>query len=100
VLSGLSGGSKKLFKIWVLHDRFSVVAEEAIPVCVATGISIQCCPALGNTAGVRRPTAPLGLRREALHVRVSRYLVDGKLNTAPSRTPADGQRCVMVLRLV
>ena len=24
----------------------------------------------------------------------------GKLNTAPSRTPADGQRCVMVLRLV
>ncbi len=25
---------------------------------------------------------------------------DGKLNTAPSRTPADGQRCVIVLRLV
>lgn len=24
----------------------------------------------------------------------------GKLNTAPSRTPALGQRCVMVLRLV
>jgi hypothetical protein len=24
----------------------------------------------------------------------------GKLNTVPSRTPADGQRCVMVLRLV
>ena len=24
----------------------------------------------------------------------------GKLNTAPSRTPAEGQRCVMVLRLV
>jgi hypothetical protein len=25
---------------------------------------------------------------------------DGKLNTVPSRTPADGQRCVIVLRFV
>ncbi|AOJ06857.1 hypothetical protein WS71_05655 [Burkholderia mayonis] len=26
--------------------------------------------------------------------------LDGKLNTVPSRTPADGQRCVIVLRFV
>ena len=28
------------------------------------------------------------------------YRLLGKLNTVPSRTPAEGQRCVMVLRLV
>lgn len=28
------------------------------------------------------------------------YLLLGKLNIAPSRTPALGQRCVIVLRLV
>ena len=29
-----------------------------------------------------------------------RHFVDGNENTAPSRTPADGQRCVIVLRFV
>lgn len=29
-----------------------------------------------------------------------RYLLLGKLNIVPSRTPAEGQRWVMVLRLV
>ena len=28
------------------------------------------------------------------------YFVDGNENIAPSRTPAEGQRCVIVLRLV
>jgi len=28
------------------------------------------------------------------------YRFDGKLNTAPSRTPAEGHLCVIVLRLV
>jgi hypothetical protein len=30
----------------------------------------------------------------------ARYLVEGKLNTAPSRTPAEGQRCVIAFRFV
>ena len=37
-------------------------------------------------------------RPDAVVARLQRLL--GKLNTAPSRTPAEGQRCVMVLRLV
>lgn len=28
------------------------------------------------------------------------YFTDGNENTAPSRTPADGQRCVIVFRFV
>ncbi|RKU05357.1 hypothetical protein C7H84_04335 [Burkholderia sp. Nafp2/4-1b] len=39
---------------------------------------------------------PRGVARS----RRTRQRFDGKLNTVPSRTPADGQRCVMVLRFV
>ena len=53
--------------------------------------------------------APSGISRSTLNARqayrnaaesYSPQRLLGKLNTAPSRTPAEGQRCVMVLRLV
>lgn len=36
----------------------------------------------------------------ASHAANARQRLDGKLNTVPSRTPADGQRWVIVLRFV
>ena len=46
----------------------------------------------GPDRGARRIDRFLMLRRA--------YFVDGNEKTAPSRTPADGQRCVMVFRFV
>ena len=43
---------------------------------------------------------PLGETLNGPWARAALYRLLGKLNTAPSRTPALGQRWVMVLRLV
>ncbi len=47
-----------------------------------------------------RTRHPLGGTLNRPWARAALYRLLGKLNTAPSRTPALGQRCVMVLRLV
>ena len=55
----------------------------------------------GPAMGIPRKNAPQpgtagrGVRKKGAYQRLL-----GKLNTAPSRTPAEGQRWVMVLRLV
>lgn len=65
----------------------------------------------GRTSGVRSPVliadydlltlgiAPKGFKDASNQSRAP-YRLLGKLNTVPSRTPAEGQRWVMVLRLV
>jgi len=47
-----------------------------------------------------RTTLGQGEPRPARHIEGHAQRLLGKLNTAPSRTPAEGQRWVMVLRLV
>lgn len=52
----------------------------------------------------RRDPSPERARQRASSFpamsRARTYFVDGNENTAPSRTPAEGQRCVMVFRFV
>jgi hypothetical protein len=69
----------------ILRHKVCVVAQQALHGCIRQRVSLGCG---------RPPVAPL------LHTLFRVYLLLGKLNIAPSRTPADGQRWVMVLRLV
>ncbi len=68
--------------------------------------SVQACAAAGIAPGPTRDVVAKGKREPVKAavvgggVRVALYLLLGKLNTAPSRTPALGQRWVIVLRLV
>lgn len=65
--------------------------------------STAAVPFISRMEKAQQPWGPLGVGGrwvQGLLLLLAYQRLLGKLNTAPSRIPALGQRCVMVLRLV